>query len=65
MAYPKDPMCKLLNAVGRMLMGISVSQCLVTQKGFVFIDIGIFKGNDIYHWEIETKRESSFIGSKP
>ena len=53
-------MCRLINGAKRLLVGRSLSQYLVTQKGHVTIDIGILRSRDISHREIETQRESSF-----
>lgn len=46
-------------------MGRLVSQCLVTQKGVVIIDISILRSREISQKEIETQRESSFRGRNP
>jgi len=42
-----------------------MSQCLVTQKVPMIIDIGIFRSRDISHRDIETQREFSFRGIIP
>lgn len=58
-------MCILLNGARRFLVGSSMSQCLLTQKVVVIIDIGILRSNYISHREIDTQRESNFRGSSP
>ena len=42
-----------------------MSQCLMTQKKVLIIDIGGLRSKDISHREIETYRESSFRGRNP
>jgi len=54
-------MCKLiLNGARRILVGRSMSQCLVTQKGVLIIDIGRLRGKEISHKEIKTQREKPY-----
>jgi len=48
-----------------MLVGISLGQCLMPQKGVVTIDIGRMRSKEISHKEIKIQRESSFRGSNP
>jgi len=58
-------MCRLLNGDRIILVGRSMSEFLVTQKGVVIIDIGRLRSEDITHKEIESQWESSFRGSIP
>ena len=52
-------MCTILNGKRRFRVGRSMSQCLVTQKGVVIIDIGRLRSIGIFHREIKIKSESS------
>jgi len=62
---PEDPMCRIINGARRLLVGRSMSQCLVTQKGVLIIEICILRRREISHKEIESHKEYSFRGIIP